>query len=82
MDRPEDALNSLIKMIEASIGPIKEPNPLLFSPAIQLNPGQSATTPELKQILLNGIMTDEFFAGYLDREELQEAIEKLRQDIN
>lgn len=81
MDRPEDALKSLIKMIEVSVGPLQEPNPLLFSPTIHFEEGQSVTTLEMKQILLNSILTDEFFAGFLERKELQEAIEKLEQDI-
>ena len=81
MDRPEDALKSLIKMVEASISPMQEPNPLLFSPTIHIEEGQSVTTLEMKQMLLNSILTDDFFAGFLEREELQEAIEKLKQDI-
>ena len=35
----------------------------------------------MKQMLLNSILTDDFFAGFLEREELQEAVEKLKQDI-
>ena len=81
MDRPEDALKSLIKMVEASISPMQEPNPLLFYPTIHIEEGQSVTTLEMKQMLLNSILTDDFFAGFLEREELQEAVEKLKQDI-
>lgn len=60
---------------------MQEPNPLLFSPTIHIEEGQSVTTLEMKQMLLNSILTDDFFAGFLEREELQEAVEKLKQDI-
>lgn len=81
MGNYEEAKNSAVKLINDIMGTAQQPNPLLFYPAIKIEDGQPIATREMKKMMLEGIMKEEFFADYRQDIEFQRAIEKLQQDI-
>lgn len=78
MGRKEEALRSLMKMIDAFCGPALRPNPLLFSPAIEIRGEASSASAEMRQVLYNSIAGDEFFDEFRERQDFRETVEKLR----
>lgn len=81
MGNQEEAKKSAIKMIYDIIGIVQKPNPLLFLPTIKIEDGQPKAIKEMKKMMLEGIMKEEFFANYQQDREFQTAIEKLQQNI-
>ncbi len=78
----EEAKNSLIRMIDQLIGTAQQPNPILFDPTIKIEKGQAVATKEMKRIMLEGIEQEEFLKDFLEDEELQRAIDRLKQNMN
>ncbi len=83
MGQPKKAMDHMIKMINATMVPMRMPKSLLFSAAVKKTDGkQSAVTKEMKEMLLHGILTDDTYTQYREDKEFQAAVERLRLSIN
>lgn len=82
MGRKEEALECLLHFVDVITSIAKMPTPLLFSPAIQGKSDQQASTREMRQLFLRGMLTDESLAEFQGDERFQAAVEKLRESIS
>lgn len=77
----EQALDSIIHYIDTMTGSLRPPNPLLFSPAVKIPAGQPASTRELREMLLKGLMSDDLYEHYRQNEDFQAAVKRLQDSI-
>lgn len=76
-----EAKNCAIKMIYQLMGSVESPNQTLFYPTLKIEDGVSVATKEMKKMLLDGIMKEDFLSDFQEDVELQLAINKLRESI-
>lgn len=78
MEREEEAAAHLISYLKKHEKQLSRPNPLLFAPTVVFadEKGDSVSTREIKQMLLNSILADEYCAKLCEREDVREMIEK------
>lgn len=81
MGQMEKALETLVQMVDQMVEPMKMPNSLVFSPTLNTDAPPRAATKEIKELLLQSLMTDGAYAGLHGEQAFQEAVEKLRASI-
>lgn len=77
----EKMLDSLIRFIDVITGPVRMPNPLLFSVAVDKECWKESTMKEMRKMILNAIETDPMYSSLYEKEAFQAAVERLRNVI-
>ena len=77
----EKALDSIVRFVDAVTGQAMLPNPLLFSAAVKVKEGREAASKEMRQMILEGLLTDEAVAEIREDERFQEAVNVLRDGL-
>lgn len=78
--QPEKALACLSQYVNVITGPAKPPKPLLFSPALDTEPGgRAASTKEIRRLFLRGLQEEEAFAPFRESEVYRAAVKKLEE---
>ena len=77
----EPALDSIVRFVDAVTGQAMLPNPLLFSAAVKVKEGREAASKEMRQMILEGLLTDEAVAEIREDERFQEAVNVLRDGL-
>ena len=80
MEREEEAASHLISYLKKHEKHLSRPNPLLFAPTVVFadEKGGSVSTREIKQMMLNSILSDELCKKLCERKDVQEEIAKWR----
>lgn len=78
----EKELESIIQMIDAMTAPLSQPNQLLFSAVVKANGERHPVTKELKEIMLQSLLTDEAYLSFHGIEAFDNAVKKLRESIS
>ena len=81
MGQMDKALEIIVQLIDRMVAPLKMPNPLLFSPSLKTDEAPPAAGKEVKEMLLQSLLTDEAYAGLHGEKAFQDAVEKLRSSI-
>ena len=77
----EKAIDSLCHFVDAYLGTVKLPKPLLFDKALKTKSEDTAVSKELRQLLLNALEGDEMFQEMKEDVRVKEAIEKIKKSI-
>lgn len=78
LGKEEEAASHLISYLKKHEKQLSRPNPLLFAPTVAFadEKGDSVSTREIKQMLLNSILADELCAKLCERKDVRDTIEK------
>ncbi len=71
----------MIQFVDAITSTVQKPNPILFSPAVKIDGEHPAATKEMRELLLKGLLEDEYYKQFLNDERFQAAVDKLRGSI-
>ncbi len=77
----EKARDSLIRFVDAIIGSLRPPKPVLFSSALKTEGEQRAATEEMLKKLLDSLRNDGAYAEFRQDRKVREAMEKLERRI-
>lgn len=80
--REKNAIDSLVRFVDALTGPVKLPNPVLFSTMIKPGQEQNASTKEMRKMMLKALQTDESLAEYRGDPAFEAAIKKLSASLD
>lgn len=70
-----------VKMINQFLGDVKAPNPILFSPNVVVKEGEPVANIEMRKMLYEGILNEEWLQEYQQDEQLTQAIQKLKESL-
>lgn len=77
----DGALSALARYVQVMVSPAAPPNPLLFSPTFRPKPDRPAAMRELRQILLDGLLSEESCAPLRGEPAYEEAVRRLRESL-
>ena len=81
MNNMEETKKYMIQMIDLILGPARMPNPLLFHPTLKVETDQAAVPKQVKEYLLNNLLTSDDYKPFRGDQDFKEAVERLRRNI-
>lgn len=81
LGQTQEALKALGAYVFVLTGPAKGPNPLLFDPTYKVKGDRAAAPPEMRKVLLKGLMEEEQCAPLRSEPAFQEAVQRLRKSL-
>ena len=76
-----EALSALDAYVDVMIGPIRQPNPLLFSPTYKKKDQKPAAAREMRQMLLKGLREEESVASLRGYPAFEDAMRRLEESL-